>query len=204
MPFPLLVGGRTVADPRALALLVQADCGLAPSVVPGKRPWAWILDLVAAGALEGRLAIGLSAALLQNEAAATIAEGARLAVGLREPLLGPILVRALQSHDTALLLQVDPGGAGSSVEDALLAAVEAVADLRDDAVRASFLEYLRHAGRPDLEVRVLARNGTAFELSTWLPAVLAEPLPDDALAPLRARAAGADEAARVLRELLPA
>jgi hypothetical protein len=204
MPFPVTVGATTVSDPRSLALLVQADCGPAPSAVPGKRPWQWILDLVAAGTLEGRLAIGLSAALLQNEAAATIAEGARLATGLREPLLGPILVRALRSHDTALLLQVDPGGAGTSVEDALLAAVEAVADLREDEVRTSFLEYLRHAGRPDLEVRVLARHGTPFELSTWLPAVLAEPLPAEALAPLRARATGSDEAARIVRELLPA
>jgi hypothetical protein len=202
MPFPLVVGDLTVPDPPALAALVQAECGPVPVQVPGRRPAQWVMDLVESGALERRLAIGLSAALLQNAAAATVCEGARLARRLREPLLGPILVRALQSHDTGLLLQVDPAVDDTSVEDTLLAAAEDVADFADEGVRASFLEYLRHAGLPALEVRVLARWGSTFELETWLPAVLAEPMTEDARAALAGRRARGDAGSAVVARLV--
>lgn len=202
MPFPLTVGPVTVPDPPALATLVQGECGSAPVRVPGRRPSRWIPELVASGALERRLAIGLAAALLQNPAASTIAEGARLAVALGEPILGPILVRALVDHDTALLLQVDPGAPGSSVEDTLTEAVEAVANLDDEAVRAPFLEVLRNAGLPEREVRVLARHGSAFELETWLPAVLQEPLPEASRALLEERRARGDEGGAVVARLM--
>lgn len=175
MSFPLKVADRQIPDPPALAALVRSDCGAASgTVVPGKRPAEWIVDLVRAGAFEARLAVGLAAALVQNPDAATICEGARLAVALADRVLGPLIRRALDGHETVLLLQADPAAPGASVEDTLLAAAVALCDLADPEVRRPLLERLRHAGLRDLELPALLRFGDAEDLRQWLPAVLTE------------------------------
>lgn len=205
MPFPIRVGDRELPDPPSLAALVRADAGPASgTVVPGQRPNAWIVGLVDAGALERRLAIGLAAALLQHPEAATVCEGARLAERLGERLLGGVIVRALAAHDTALLLQVDPGGAGESVEDTLLRVAPRLADLSDPAVRRPLLERLRHAGLPAIEVPLLCEHGDAEDLRTWLPAVLAEGVGVAELDALGRRLLRDDDGAAVIRELLTA
>ncbi len=200
MSFPLTVGGVTVDDPPALAALVQADCGAEPVHVPGRRPSRWVVELVAAGALDRRLAVALAVALLEAPSPAPLAEGARLAAALAEPLLGPLVMKALAEQDPLVLLQLDPGAPGSSVEDTLAAAVEGVADLTHPELRAAFLAVLRHSGQSEREVRVLARFGTAAELRGWLPAVLAEPLSDGQRAALAARRERGDDGGAVIAE----
>ena len=202
MAFPLNVGDRTVADPPALATLVRDDCGaVSGTVVAGSRPNQWIPGLVAEGRLERRLAVGLAAALMQNPEPGTVCEGARLAVRLGERVLGGVLIRALTSHDTALLMQVDPGGHGESVEDTLLLLAPTLADLDDAAIRGALLERLRNAGLPALELRILCDHGDAEELRIWLPAVLVEELGDDEVAALRRRLDRGDPGATVVGEL---
>lgn len=203
MPFPLKVGDHDVPDPPSLAALVRRDAGpVSGGVVPGKRPNEWILGLVAEGALEQRLAVGLAAALIQHPAAETVCEGARLAAALGDRVLGAVLLRALDAHDTALLLGADPADPAASVEDALLAAAVALCDLADAGVRGPLLERLRHAGLPQLEVPLLAAFGTAEELRVWLPAVLVEAIGDEGRRALAERAARGDEGAEVVRALL--
>ncbi|MCB9686407.1 MAG: hypothetical protein H6735_15300 [Alphaproteobacteria bacterium] len=199
MPFPLTFGDRTFADPAGLASFAREEA-IAPTLP--ERPCDWVPGLVRDGALEARLATALSAAFLQHAEAATICEGARLAVRLRDPVLGPILLRALQEHDTALLLQPDPADADRSVEDTLLHAAPAVVDLEDAELRRPLLEALRNAGLPEVEIPVLARHGDATDLRQWLPAVLAEGLSGEHLALLEERASGEDEAAAVVGFLL--
>ncbi len=202
MSFPLEIGDHVVADPAALAALVRDDSGpQSGGVVPGKRPAGWVLDLVEAGRLERRLAIGLAAALIQHPDPITACEGARLARALGEVALGTLLVRALRAHDTALLLRVDPAGAGASVEDTLLRAAVETADLGDATLRKELLERLRHAGLPELEIPTLLEHGDAEDLRTWLPAVLAEGLDDEDEPLLRARLERGDEGAEVIRAL---
>ncbi|MEZ4238459.1 MAG: hypothetical protein R3F59_20365 [Myxococcota bacterium] len=203
MSFPLTVGGREIPDPPSLATLVRMDAGAASGqVVPGKRPAEWVADLVADGALEQRLAVGLAAALIQHPAAETVCEGARLAVALGEPVLGRVILRALDAHDTGLLLGTDPADPAASVEDVLLRGGVALAELSDDAVRGALLERLRHAGLPGLEVAVLARWSTPEELRQWLPAVLAEALTEAGVAALADRLAVGDEGAEVVEHAL--
>lgn len=203
MSFPLTLGDRVVADPPSFAMLVREDCGAASgAVVPGMRPSAWIPMLVAEGRLEKRLAIGLAAALVQNPEPATICEGARLAASLGERVLGGVLVRALTAHDTALLMQVDPGGQGASVEDTLLLHAPALAELDDPTIRRTLLERLRNAGLPAVELRILCDHGDAEDLRTWLPAVLTEELGADERAAIERRMARGDDGGAVVRELL--
>ncbi|MCA9488831.1 MAG: hypothetical protein KC621_02890 [Myxococcales bacterium] len=199
MPFPLIVGDRSFEDPAALAAFVREE-SLAPTLPD--RPCDWVPELVRQGVLEERLATALSAAFLQHEEAATICEGARLAVRLRDPVLGPILMRALLEHDTAVLLQPDPAEADRSVEDTLLHAAPRVVDLADPDLRRPLLEALRNAGLPEEEVPVLARHGDAVDLRQWLPAVLAEGLSEEHRALLEERARGEDESAAVIAFLL--
>jgi hypothetical protein len=203
MPFPLKVGDHDVPDPPALAALVRRDAGpVSGGVIAGKRPHQWLAELVATGALEHRLAVGLAAALLQHPVAETVCEGARLAVGLADRVLGTVLLRALEAHDTALLLRADPADPASSVEDVLLGAAAGLCDVSDEAVRGPLLERLRHAGLPRLEVPILAAWGTVHELRTWLPAVLAEGVTDAGVASLAERVARGDEGAEAVREIL--
>lgn len=199
MPFPLTFGERSFADPAALAAFVREEA-LSPTL--SQRPCDWVPTLVRDGALEARLATALSAAFLQHPEPATICEGARLAVRLGDPVLGPILMRALGEHDTALLLQPDPADADRSVEDTLLHAAPRVVDLADPQMRRPLLEALRNAGLPDEEIGVLARHGDAADLRQWLPAVLAEGLSDEHRALLEERARGEDESAAVVGFLL--
>jgi hypothetical protein len=186
-------------------MLVREDSGaVAGTVVPGKRPSEWIPMLVAEGRLEKRLAIGLAAALVQNPEPATICEGARLAARLGERVLGGVLVRALTSHDTALLMQVDPAGSGESVEDTLLLHAPALADLDDPDVRRTLLERLRNAGLPSVELRILCEHGDAEDLRTWLPAVLMEDLGEEERDALERRIARGDDGAATIRDLASA
>jgi hypothetical protein len=205
MSFPLTIGDRVVPDPPSMAALVRSDSGaVSGTVVPGRRPADWVAELVRDGRFEKRLAVGLAAALIQNPEAVTVAEGARLAQALGEPVLATLLRRALDGHDPAVLFAADPGAPGSSVEDALLAAICALADATDPAVRGPLLERLRNAGLRDLEIPLLLRFGDADELRTWLPAVLTEGVGEDHLVLLTAAMAGQDERAAVVREVLAA
>ncbi len=212
MDFPLKVGDLEVADAPALAALARAECGPGGPLRLPVRPHVWVPSLVAEGALAPRLAVALAAAFLQSAEAATVCEGARLAVRLAEPALGPLILRALRDQDTALLLQVDPGehdpaGPGSpsgerSVEETLLRAAATALDLREPVVRRALLARLRDAHLPDVELAVLAGYGDAEELRSGLPAILAEELPPDLRALLEARARADDEGGAVARELL--
>jgi hypothetical protein len=176
--FPLTVGDRTLADGPALAALVRDAAGL-----------------------DRGEAVALATALLAHPDAATVCEGARLASALGERALAGALLSALTSLDTALLMQVDPGRAGESVEDTLLLLAATLADLDDDAVRRDLLERLRNAGLPHAELRVLCEHGDAEDLRTWLPAVLTEDLGDDERDALARRVARGDEGAEVVRAL---
>lgn len=205
MSFPLTVGGRQVADPPGLAELVHADSGPGPgTVVPGKRPAEWILDLVADGALSRRLAIGLGAALVQHPDAGPICEGARLARALGDFALGTLILQALEAHDTGVLLACDPASPEGSVEDLLVIAAGACCDLSDPILRSSLLEKARNAGLREVELPVLAGHGTLEELQDWLPAVLAETLDPEEIALLEVRAARDDAAGRFVATLLQA
>ena len=201
MPFPLTLDGHALSDPAALAAFAREECGAAGPTLP-ERPCDWVPRLVREGALEARLATALAVAFLQHPEAATICEGARLAARLRDPVLGPVLMRALREHDTALLLQPDPGSPERSVEDTLLVTAPQVVDLAVDELRRPLLEALRNAGLRDVEIPALARHGDAADLRQWLPAVLSEPLSDAHRALLVERAAGSDEAAAVVAFLM--
>jgi hypothetical protein len=203
MSFPLSVAGRSIADPPALADLVRADSGPGNGqVVRGKRPAEWIVDLVADGVLAPRLAIGLAAALIHQTHAAGICEGARLARALGDPALGTLILRALDAHDTALLLANDPGSADGSVEDGLLAAAAVLCDLTNPTIRRAILGKLRNAGLRELELPMLLSHGEPDDLREWLPAVLAETLTEAETAMLSARGAREDEGGRLVAELL--
>lgn len=203
MPFPLRIGDRVVASPPELASLALADAaGPGGTLVPGQRPARWVADLVATGALEAKLAIGLGAALIQHPNPVAVAEGARLAVALHPSPLGDMVVLALDAHDAGLLLQVDPAGDGASVEDSLLRSAVKVARLSEPFLRDRVLTRLRHAGLPDLELQVLAEHGSLSELQTWIPALLEEPLGDEGIDRLRARVGRGDEGGRWLAEAL--
>lgn len=192
-----------VPDPPALAALVRKDAaGQGGTVVPGKRPAEWLMDLVSEGALDRRLAVGLAAALLQHPEVVTLCEGARLSIRLQEAVLGNVLLRALAAHDMGLLLQSDPHTPESSVEDTLLAAAAATADLADPAVRRPLLERLRHAGLPGLELPILCSHGDEEDLAFWLPAVLAEGLGEAEERLLAARVARNDPGAAAILHVL--
>lgn len=178
MPFPLVVGARTYATAPAFAAAVTDDARAGGgTVVPGRLPSRWVVELVRAGSLEADVAVGLAAALLRSRDAAAVCEGARLAAQLRDPKLGEMLPVALTGHDTGMLLHADPVMPGQSVEDALLRAWAQVADLSDATNRGALLGRLRHAGLSEVEAHVLATHGTADELRRWLPVVLIEGLP---------------------------
>jgi hypothetical protein len=203
MSFPLVLPDRVVPDAPAMAALVRADAGVASgTVVPGKRPAEWVMDLVRAGSFDRRLAIGLAAALIQNPEVATVREGARLAQALGDPVLGPLVRRALDGHDTALLLQSDPGRPGASAEDTLLEAACPLCDLADPEVRRPLLERLRHAGLRSLEAAALLRFGDVEDLEAWLPAVLTEGLAEEHLVLLTAALAEDDARAHVVRRIV--
>jgi hypothetical protein len=142
--------------------------------------------------------VGLAAALLQHPTAVTVAEGARLAIALHPSPLDDLVVLALDAHDPALLLAVDPAGGGASVEDTLLRAAALVARLDDAFLRDKVLTRLRHAGLPELELAVLAAYGDLAELQRWLPALLEEDLGDGGRRRLAARVARDDEGGRWL------
>lgn len=198
MPFPVTVRGQAVRTPRELAAVVLRDAAQGGGTVrEGVGPAVWLLDL----GLGARDLVGLAAALIALPTASAAAEGARLAVALGTPELGPLLLQAAKAHDLGVLLARDVGGEGS-VEDALLEAVARVADVSDADTRTAVLALLRQGGRTDLELPVLVAHGTADELAEWLPATLVErdALADDALAALQALAATDDDrgaAARV-------
>jgi len=204
MPFPLTVGGRTVASPPELAALAQTDAdGPGGTVVPGKRPCEWIPELVASGALELGLARGLGAALLQNANPTTVAEGARIAQALTPSPLDQLVLMALDVHDAVLLLQNDPARPEFSVEDSLLRSAVEVAPLDDDATRAKLLMRLRHAGLPELELQVLLDHGSLVEVAHWMPALLEEGVGEEGLGRLRTRASSDDGVAAWLQANVP-
>jgi hypothetical protein len=199
--FPVTIAGRQLASPAALAQLVRTDAAAGGStVVPGCGPSTWLLGV---DGLSRRELVGLAAALVALPEAASIAEGARLAVAVGDSALGPLLLQAVASHDVGLLLAPDPPG-GGAVEDALLQAAAAVADLRDRDRRDALLTQLRQAGRTDLELLILLAHGSAEELAHWLPAVLVEggAIEPDQLAQLTALAAGDDARALAIRASL--
>lgn len=187
MPFPLSVAGRSFASGPGLAIAVVEDARAGGgTVVPGAAPSRWVMDLVRSGQLEADIAVALSAALVRTPQPAAIAEGARLAAGLREPRLAQLLQAAIAGHDVGLLLHADPLVAGQSVEDGLLRAWAAVAALDAAEARTELLQHLRNAGLSGVETMVLATHGTPAEIRQWLPAVFAEGTPPDAGASLGA------------------
>lgn len=178
MPFPLVVGAHTFANAPSFAAAVTADAKSGGgTVVPGRLPSRWVVDLVRSDGLEREVAVGLAAALIRARDAASVCEGARLAALLAEPKLAEMLPVALAGHDTGLLLHADPVMPGQSVEDALLRAWSVLAPVDAPEVRAELLGKLRHAGLADVEAHVLATFGAADEIRRWLPVVLIEGLP---------------------------
>lgn len=178
-------------------------------MVEGRSPAAWVEELVAEGALDLDLAVGLVAALLQKQdEAGAVSEAARIAARLGRRELGELVLVSLEAFDTALLLHGDPMRPGRSVEDALLEAATALVDLDEATTRATLLPRLRHAGLIALEIDVVAVHGTPDEIGTWMPAVLVEGLPPEGPASLAlglARGGEATEALlRVLEEAPPA
>ena len=181
MPFPIRVGDRSFATAPQLASAVTADAKSGGgTVVPGRAPSRWLIDLVRADALERDVAVGLAAALIRSREAAIVCEGARLAALLADPKLAELLPVALAGHDTGLLLHADPAMPGQSVEDALLRAWAVLAPVEAPAVRGELLDKLRHAGLTEVEAHVLAVFGAPDEIRRWLPVVLIEGLPGGA------------------------
>jgi len=183
MPFPVTWGSRTWNDGPTLLADVGTDaCEGGGAVVDGQPPCRWVAAMVQDGALERELAVGLVAALLQRrDQAAALAEAARLAVALEGHELADLVFLALDAFDTGLLLTADPLQPGASVEDALLRAAWSLADLSDPALRARLLPRLRNAGLTDLECIALVNHGDPDEIRTWLPAILVETVPPDAV-----------------------
>ncbi len=192
MSFPLQIGAYVVPGPRELGALARQDAGPGGTVLPGRRVWQWVLELIATGVLDIRTAAGLTAALLRNPEGATVAEAARIVGALRDPKLAVLVLDALDAHDTGLLLGPDPADAERSVEDALLRAAAVAGDLADPELRASLLGKLRNAALRVEEAKVLARWGTDDEIRLHLPAILTEGLPAEARADVDARIARGD------------
>jgi hypothetical protein len=203
VPFPLQLGGRTVATPAALGQIAQRDAAHGGAVA-GERVAGWASGLVRDGALTAREGLGLTAALLRHPEAATVSEGARLAVALADREAGALLLLALEGHDVGLLLAPDPGDLGRSVEDALIRSAAAVSELSDADARARLLDRARHAGLAVEEARILARWGTADEIARALPGLLTEGWPAAALPDAAARVAGGGAAAAVLAPVVAA
>ncbi|TNE83998.1 MAG: hypothetical protein EP330_31015 [Deltaproteobacteria bacterium] len=178
MTFPLSIAGRTVTDPPGLAALVRADAAAGGAILAGQRPRDWVPALVRQGLLPAQLAVGLVAALLQDPSPSTLVECTHLARALGDRRLGTVLAAAVDAHDVGVLLV--PGEEGRSVEDLLLLAAAELAEVDDAEFRGNLLDRLRHAGLASAELQVLARGGNAEEVRTWLPAILAEALPDAA------------------------
>lgn len=203
MSFPLTVGDHTVATPAALAQLVHADAvGHSGTVIGGQRPHQWVFGLVERGALERRLAIGLTAALIHHATPETVCEGARLAATLGERLLALVVVSALDAHDVGLLLAADPANPQGSVEDALLRAAVQVSDLADPAVRRPLLERIRHAGLVDIEIPALFDHGDVLDFDAWLPAILADEVSDELVAAIARRRSQNDVCANAIDRAL--
>ncbi len=183
MSFPVTWADRTFSDGPSLlgAVLADAEAG-GGQVVAGQAPSRWLAAMVEGGALDPELAVGLCAAMLQNRARpGAITEAARLAANLARRELAELLLVSLDAFDTGLLLTADPldPGAGS-VEDALLRAAWATADLDDPAIRERLVPRLRNAGLVALECITLVRHGAADEILEGLPAILIEGVPDSA------------------------
>jgi hypothetical protein len=170
MPFPMLIGARSLAaaPDLAAAFIEDASAG-GGTVVPERSPSQWVLGAVEAGALEREVAVGLAAAVLRSRQAASVAEGARLAAGLAHPRLTEMLAQALVAYDVGLLLHADPVVPGQSVEDALLHAWAATADLSNPGARGELLARLRNAGLHTLERAVLTQHASPAEIRRWFP-----------------------------------
>jgi hypothetical protein len=201
--FPLRVGDQVLHSAPELGALARADCRDGGGVVPGRRVWQWVLQLVLQGTVDRGSAAALAAGLIRIPDAATIAEGARLAGALAEPAVADLLIAALGRHDTGLLLQPDPGDPGSSVEDTVLRSIVVVADLADPVLRRDILERLRNAALRAEETAVLCKWGDTHEISTWMPAILTEGVPAAARGEVESRAAKSDAGSAVLRSLVP-
>jgi hypothetical protein len=194
--FPIQLGALSVATPAQLGAVARDDARAGGTVIPGKRVFEWAHSLVASGDLDRAGCAGLCAALLRHGDAATIAEGARLAALLGARELGPLILHALEGHDTGLLLEPDPIEPTRSVEDALLRSAASLVDLADPVVREAVLVRLRNSALRAEEARVLATWATPAEIAAWMPALLVEGFPAEARDALDARlAAGGDGAA---------
>ncbi len=203
MPFPITIGDLTAVDAPSLGQLALQDCRSGGgSVVPQQRPSRWIMDLVRQGALDGKLAIGLAAGLLQSNEAAALAEGARLAKDLGDAKLGEMIGLLLEVLDIGILLTRDPLRADRSVEDTLLIAWAELADSTDAETRAALLTRLRNAGMSELETGVLVRRGTPEEIRMWLPAIAREGVPRAAATAVAAGLARGGDVRNALEETL--
>jgi hypothetical protein len=188
MPFPLRVGPHTFATAPELGAAAARDAREGGgSVVAGQAPSAWIVRAVAAGGLTAAEAIALGASLVDSTEPGGVAEGARLLAALRDPRCADLIEAALHG-DVGLMLASDPIVAGQSVEDALLRALAAVADLDDGTTRGRLLERLRNAAMGEIELRVLALHGTPDEIREFVPPLLAEGAPRGAADALAAAA----------------
>lgn len=182
MPFPLTFAERTFDAPPDLAGAALDDIeNGGGTVVSGENPSDWIATLAARGPEERRVAVALCAAFLQSRRPGAVAEGSRLALALQHADLGALLPFALDGHDLGLLLHADPLNPEQSVEESLLRAWAGLANLSDAEDRARLLARLRHASLPQLEMTVLASHGSAAEIRRWLPAVLSDGAPDQAI-----------------------
>lgn len=180
MSFPLNALQRTWAAPPDLAQSAHTDAlAGGGTVVEGQGPSTWVGALHDQELLTRELAVGLCAALFQADEPGPVAEAARLAEHLGGRELADLLRLGWQGLDVGLLLAEDPFRPGRSVEDALVHALAATADLTDDAARADVLSAARNAGHPTVELRVLLAHSTEAEVLHWLPAVLQEPNDDE-------------------------
>ena len=181
MSFPLNALERTWAAPPDLAETAHTDAlAGGGTVVEGQGPSWWVGALHDQGLLTRELSVGLCAALFQADEPGPVAEAARLAEHLGGRELADLLRLGWQGLDVGLLLAEDPFRPGRSVEDALVRALAATADLADDAARADVLSAARNAGHPTIELRVLLEHCTDVEVIHWLPAVLLEPSDNEA------------------------
>ena len=210
MSFPLTALQRTWAAPPDLAQSAHTDAiAGGGTVVEGEGPASWIGALHHDGLLSRELAVGLCAALFQADEAGPVAEAARLAEHLGGRELADLLRLGWQGLDVGLLLAEDPFRPGRSVEDALVRALAATADLSNDDARSDVLAAARNAGHPTVELRVLLEHGSAPELRHWLPAVLLEPTDDEpevvqAVQAALTAADASESLVRALQDLPPA
>jgi hypothetical protein len=175
VPFPIQHDSLNFESGPALLAGVEADAAAGGgTLIDETPPHTWVEALLQTGALELAEAIGLAAALIQRGTAPAACEGARIALGLKDSSLGTLLLHALDGLDVGELLTIDPVDKNRSTEDTLLLCAHAIVDITDTDQRHALLAHLRRAGLPELELKILAEQGSTSEIRLWIPAILEE------------------------------